>query len=115
MTFEKSAIIDYTPPQPPHMVIALHACDTATDEAIAQGIAWESDVIICAPCCHHHLQEQLTRHNAPPAFTALMRHGIMSERLGDLLTDTFRALIYASWATKRTWCSLWRPNTPPKT
>lgn len=93
MTFEKSAIIDYTPPQPPHMVIALHACDTATDEAIAQGIAWESDVIICAPCCHHHLQEQLARHDTPPAFTAVMRHGIMSERLGDLLTDTFRALI----------------------
>lgn len=93
MTFEKSAIIDYTPPHPPHMVIALHACDTATDEAIAQGIAWGSDVIICAPCCHHNLQEQLARHEPPPAFTALMRHGIMSERLGDLLTDTFRALI----------------------
>lgn len=93
MTFDKSAIIDYAPEQAPHMVIALHACDTATDEAIAQGIAWGSDVIICAPCCHHHLQEQLARRETPRAFTALMRHGIMSERMGDLLTDTFRALI----------------------
>lgn len=93
MTFEKSAIIDYAPQQPPHMVIALHACDTATDEAIAQGIAWDSDVIICAPCCHHHLQDQLSRVATPPPLAAVMRHGIMHERVGDLLTDSFRALI----------------------
>jgi len=57
--FQKSAIIDYVPQESPDIVLALHACDTATDEAIYQGIASESRLIMCAPCCHHHLHAQL--------------------------------------------------------
>ena len=53
--FQKSAIIDFVPQESPDIVLALHACDTATDEAIYQGIVSESRLIMCAPCCHHHL------------------------------------------------------------
>jgi hypothetical protein len=47
------------------MVIALHACDTATDDAIAQGIRWNSRFIICAPCCQHELQAQMAKAELP--------------------------------------------------
>src|SRR6185312_10029547 len=67
-----------------------HACDTATDEALAQAIRWQAPLILSAPCCHHHLQAQL--HAVAP-FRPVFRHGILKERLGDVLTDAFRALI----------------------
>lgn len=95
LEFHPSSIIDFRPDTPPDIVLALHACDTATDEALAQAIRWESRFIFSVPCCHHHLQAQL-----PPlgevenlAYKSIFRHGILKERLGDILTDTFRALI----------------------
>lgn len=88
--FQKSAIIDYTPETPPDIVLALHACDTATDEAIFQGLKAESRLILAAPCCHHHLHEQL--HVVAP-FAPVFQDGILKKRLADILTDTFRALI----------------------
>ena len=85
----------------PDLVIALHACDTATDDAIAQAIAWKSSHLLVAPCCQHHLQHQINRSHTPPGFESLVRHGIVRERLGDLLTDTFRADVLAAlgWRT----------------
>ncbi len=59
LTFAQGLIIDYQADPPPNIVVALHACDTATDDTLAQGIRWHSQVIIAAPCCHHHLQVQL--------------------------------------------------------
>jgi SAM-dependent methyltransferase len=88
--FQKSAIIDYVPQEPPHIVLALHACDTATDEAIFQGIVSQSRLILCAPCCHHHLHQQL--HAVKP-FTPIFRDGILKQRMSDILTDAFRALV----------------------
>ncbi len=88
--FQKSAIIDYAPQTPPDIVLALHACDTATDEAIFQGIRAESRLVLAAPCCHHHLHEQL--HAVAP-FAPVFQDGILKKRLADILTDTFRALI----------------------
>jgi SAM-dependent methyltransferase len=88
--FQKSAIIDFVPQKSPNIVLALHACDTATDEAIYQGIVSESRLIMCAPCCHHHLHAQL-RPVKP--FTPVFQDGILKQRLSDILTDTFRALI----------------------
>jgi len=88
--FEQSAIIDYRPAVPPDIVLALHACDTATDEALFQGVQHQAALILCAPCCHHHLQQQL--HAVPP-MDAVFHDGILKHRLGDILTDTFRALI----------------------
>ncbi len=88
--FQKSAIIDYVPQEPPDIVLALHACDTATDEAIFQGIVSQSRLIMCAPCCHHHLNRQL--HPLKP-FTPIFQDGILKQRLSDILTDEFRALV----------------------
>jgi 2-polyprenyl-3-methyl-5-hydroxy-6-metoxy-1,4-benzoquinol methylase len=91
--FVTSAIRDYRPQRPPDVVLALHACDTATDEALAQAIRWQSTLILSSPCCHHHLQAQLDATLVPEPFQPVMRHGILKERLGDILTDSFRALI----------------------
>jgi len=93
LTFEERTIADFVPVAPPDITLALHACDTATDEALAQGIRWGGKVIISVPCCHHHLQEQIRRQGAPDLFRPIYRHGILAERQGDLLTDGFRALI----------------------
>ena len=77
------------------MVVSLHACDTATDEALASGVEWKARYIVSAPCCQHELQKTLGRTGAAEekAFAGMLRHGILRERLCDLLTDSFRALI----------------------
>lgn len=93
LTFGATRIIDFEPSTAPDIVLALHACDTATDEALAQAIRWRSGRIFCAPCCHHQLQQQLHGRPAPAPFGPVFRHGILKERLGDILTDSFRALI----------------------
>jgi SAM-dependent methyltransferase len=78
-----------------NMVVSLHACDTATDEALARGIEWKARYIVSAPCCQHELQKTIgkTGTHAEKMFAGLLRQGILRERLCDLLTDTFRALI----------------------
>lgn len=91
--FVAGRIVDYKPETRPDVVIALHACDTATDEALAQGIRANSKLILSAPCCHHHLQAQLGQSEPPAPFAPVTRHGILRERLGDILTDAFRAQI----------------------
>ena len=73
------------------IAIALHACDTATDDAIAWGVQHGVQLLLIAPCCHHDLQVQM--HDIPEPWPVLTRHGIMRERLGDLLTDSFRTQI----------------------
>jgi hypothetical protein len=93
LQFRPSPIIDYVPQEPPDLVLALHACDTATDEALAQAVRWASRAICSVPCCHHHLQAQLALGEAPEVFQPVLRHGILKERLGDVLTDAFRAQI----------------------
>jgi hypothetical protein len=73
------------------IAIALHACDTATDDAIAWGVLNNVPLLLIAPCCHHDLQLQI--QDVPEPWPMLTRHGIMRERLGDLLTDSFRTQI----------------------
>lgn len=72
------------------MVVSLHACDTATDEALAKGVEWKARYILSAPCCQHELQKTLDNRGA---FSGLMRQSILRERLCDILTDSFRAMI----------------------
>jgi len=93
LDFEVTRIRDYKPADPPTMVLALHACDTATDEALAQAVRWRSEMIFSVPCCHHHLQQQMEPGNTPPEFHVVARHGALRQRLGDLLTDGLRAQI----------------------
>ena len=72
------------------LVVSLHACDTATDEALAKGIEWKARYILSAPCCQHELQKTLDDKGA---FSGLMRQSILREGLCDILTDSFRAQI----------------------
>lgn len=78
---------------PPQLVLALHACDTATDEALARAVGWHARWVLAAPCCHHDLAAQLRRSPAPPPYQPLVRHGILRERYADLLTDALRAAL----------------------
>lgn len=91
--FEAAPIASALPDARPELVLALHACDTATDDALARAIGWETNWILAAPCCQHDLQAQMKPANAPAALSPLLRDGIVRERLGDLLTDSLRAEI----------------------
>jgi len=73
-----------------NLLIALHACDTATDDAIAKGITAKVDMIVCSPCCHKQIRKEL---NANSDLSALTAHGILKERQAEIITDTIRALI----------------------
>ena len=73
------------------VAIALHACDTATDDAIAWAINCDSKLALIAPCCHHDIQAQM--NEIPEPWSLITRNGIMKERLGDLLTDALRMQI----------------------
>jgi len=74
------------------MVISLHACDTATDEAMAKGVEWGCRYIVSAPCCQHELQKAIGPQS-DASFAGVLRHGILRERMCDILTDAFRAMI----------------------
>jgi len=71
------------------VAIALHACDTATDDAIAWAVNGGAKLLLIAPCCHHDIQKQID--SVPEPWGALTKFGLMKERLGDLLTDSLRA------------------------
>jgi len=79
------------------LVVSLHACDTATDEALAKGVEWKARYILSAPCCQHELQKVLGTGGGSEGpsgtFAGLLRQSILRERLCDILTDAFRALI----------------------
>jgi SAM-dependent methyltransferase len=78
-------------PAPPDVVLALHACDTATDEALARAVGWGARWILAAPCCHHDLAAQLRDAPPQPPNHSLIRDGILRERFADVLTDALRA------------------------
>jgi hypothetical protein len=67
--------------------VSLHACDTATDEAIAAGVRLDADAIVVAPCCHRELAAQIAGREKD----AVLRHGLLLGRQADLLTDALRA------------------------
>lgn len=89
MEFHAVDINDYTPDKKIHVVISLHACDTATDMALALGIRVKSDVIIAVPCCHREL---LNQYSYEP-FKNIIKHGVFKARLADILTDGMRSLM----------------------
>ena len=91
--FEAAAIQDAPAGAGVDVVLALHACDTATDDALAQAVRWEAPLVLAAPCCHHDLQRQLRSTPPPEPYGLLTQHPILRERFGDALTDAFRAAL----------------------
>jgi SAM-dependent methyltransferase len=75
------------------VLIALHACDTATDDAIAKGIAAGSELIVVAPCCHKQIRREIETSKRGNALDFLMKHGIFVERQAEMVTDAMRAMI----------------------
>jgi SAM-dependent methyltransferase len=96
-SFVQGRIGDAVLDEVPDIVLALHACDTATDEALARAIRWGAPLILAAPCCHHDIQRQLAEAGgvdaAPEPYALLVRHGILRERFADVLTDALRAAL----------------------
>jgi SAM-dependent methyltransferase len=85
--FEVSTIAEYTSDEPIDLLVSLHACDTATDEAIAAGVRLGADAVVLAPCCHHELATQIAAREKD----GLLRHGLLLGRQADLVTDALRA------------------------
>lgn len=85
-----------------NLVLALHACDTATDDAIIKGIENEVEHIVVAPCCHKELRRQWDIKAADPVNHFILKHNIYQERQAEMLTDAIRALLleYAGYDTK---------------
>jgi SAM-dependent methyltransferase len=93
MSFGVATIAAASLEQAPDIVLALHACDTATDEALARAVEWEAALVLAAPCCHHDIAAQLRKAPTPAPYAMLTRHGILRERFADTLTDALRASI----------------------
>lgn len=91
--FLAGTILDAVVEPAPDLVLALHACDTATDEALARAVRWRARWVLAAPCCHHDLAAQLRSGSAPAPYGPLTRQGILRERFADVLTDALRAAL----------------------
>ncbi|SCL20229.1 Methyltransferase domain-containing protein [Micromonospora nigra] len=89
--FVAGTIADAVVEPAPDLVLALHACDTATDEALARAVRWRARWVLAAPCCHHDVAKQLRNRPAPGPYELLTRQGILRERFADVLTDSLRA------------------------
>jgi SAM-dependent methyltransferase len=77
----------------PDLVLALHACDTATDQALARAVRWNARWVLAAPCCHHDIAAQLKGRPAPQPYGEITRHAILRERFADVLTDSLRSAL----------------------
>jgi SAM-dependent methyltransferase len=91
VTFVAGTIEDAQVDIAPDLVLALHACDTATDQALARAIGWNATWVLAAPCCHHDIAAQLKGNAAPSGFAEVARQAILRERFADVLTDSLRA------------------------
>jgi hypothetical protein len=96
LTFIKSSIADFKA-EGLDMLIALHACDTATDDAIFKGIVSEARYIVVAPCCHKQVRKAM---QPPENLEPALKHGIFAERQAELITDALRALMLEKFGYK---------------
>lgn len=87
LTFCQGDIASYEGVDRVDMVVTLHACDTATDYALAKAVAWGASVILSVPCCQHELNRQIHNEVLAPVFS----YGVLKERIAALMTDGLRA------------------------
>lgn len=87
LRFLQGDIASFTGTDRVDMVVTLHACDTATDHALAKAVAWGAKVILSVPCCQHELNGQIRNELLEP----LLKYGIIKERMSALITDALRA------------------------
>jgi len=87
LRFERGDIASFDAGRKVDLVVSLHACDTATDEALAQAVRWQADAILAVPCCHKEAYRQLRSDLLAP----LLRHGLAKERFATVITDALRA------------------------
>ena len=87
--FQVGEISGYQPDGDVHLAVSLHACDTATDDALKQAVVWGSQVIMAVPCCQHELASMLNRDSLP----LITDHGVFRERFAAMATDTVRAAV----------------------
>ena len=87
LKFPEGNIADYTGSDEVDMVVTLHACDTATDFALAKAVGWKAKVILSVPCCQHELNGQMANEVLAPLFP----YGLIKERMAALVTDSLRA------------------------
>ncbi|HEU4838090.1 MAG TPA: SAM-dependent methyltransferase [Micavibrio sp.] len=101
LSFVQGSIGDYDASKA-DMMIALHACDTATDDAIAKGIAAGAALIVVAPCCHKQIRTEMEKSKKENDLGFLLRHGTFMERQAEMVTDGLRSLIleYFGYTTK---------------
>lgn len=101
LSFVEGTIEDYENNQT-NVLIALHACDTATDDAISKGIKANADLIVVAPCCHKQIRREIEKNKVSNDLDFLTRYGIFMERQAEMVTDGIRALIleYFGYKTK---------------
>lgn len=85
--FLHGVLQDYEGVQKVDMVVTLHACDKATDYALAKAVEWDAQVILSVPCCQHELNSQIHNELLEP----VLKYGILKERISALLTDGIRA------------------------
>ncbi len=99
--FEEGTIENYTTTTI-DVLIALHACDTATDDAIAKGIKANAHLIVVAPCCHKQIRKEITLNKKHNDVSFITQHGIFLERQAEMVTDAIRALVleYFGYKTK---------------
>lgn len=90
--FYQGDIADYEGVSAVDMVVTLHACDTATDFALAKAVEWGASVILSVPCCQHEVNKQISNEMLEPIF----RYGILKERMAALITDGLRANLLES-------------------
>ena len=101
LNFVQGTIEDYDSADT-NILIALHACDTATDDAISKGISAQADLIVVAPCCHKQIRREMEKNKAKNDLDFLLKYGIFMERQAEMVTDGIRALIleYFGYKTK---------------
>lgn len=110
MTFHNTDIRSYSPDRDIHFVISLHACDTATDEALAAAIRFGARAIAAVPCCHRELLGQYSLSELAP----VLKHGILKARIADALTEGMRALFLEGMGYKVSVVEYISPLETPK-